>query len=43
MTVYTPDADEQTFTAGDVLDGGDVLPGLRAPVEALFPARPPRA
>jgi Uma2 family endonuclease len=34
--VFSPDADPQTLTAGDVLDGGDVLPGFSLPVADIF-------
>ncbi len=37
VRVFTPDADEHLLVPGDTLDGGDVLPGFRLPVAAIFP------
>lgn len=40
VMVYTPDdGDGRTLTAGDTLDGGEVLPGFSVPVEDIFPRR----
>jgi len=36
VTVYTPDAEPRVLTEADELDGGDVLPGFRLPVRAIF-------
>ena len=36
VLVLTPDARPRTFTAGQRLDGGDVLPGLAILVDDLF-------
>ena len=37
ITVYTPGpADERVLRAGDILDGGDVLPGFTAPVAEIM-------
>lgn len=36
VTVYTPSDDGVLLRAGDTLDGGDVLPGLRVPVADIF-------
>lgn len=36
VTVHRPDADAFTLGAGDVLDGGDVLPGFILPVADIF-------
>jgi Uma2 family endonuclease len=36
VIVLVPDADPQTLTEGDVLDGGDVVPGFRLPVADVF-------
>ncbi len=36
VTVHRPDADPFTLGAGDVLDGGDVLPGFTLPVAGIF-------
>lgn len=35
VEVYTPD-DEYVLTEGDTLDGGDVLPGFKLAVKAIF-------
>ncbi len=35
VEVYTPD-DEQVYVEGDMLSGGDVLPGFTLPVSAIF-------
>ncbi len=35
IEVYTPD-DEQILFEGDMLDGGEVLPGFQMPVSAVF-------
>lgn len=42
VTVHTPDRVARTLLAGDVLDGGDVLPGFSLPVAEIFapPGRP---
>lgn len=37
VTVHTPGGEARLFTAGAVLEGGEVLPGFRVPVEELFP------
>lgn len=39
ITVYAPDAQPQVLSAGDILNGGDVLPGLTLPLGEIF-ARP---
>lgn len=39
VVVHYPDGTTRRLKEGDTLDGGDVLPGLAIPVEALFPAR----
>jgi hypothetical protein len=36
IAVHTPDGKERTLRIGDVLDGGDALPGFRVPVERFF-------
>ena len=36
VTVWPPDAAPRTDTAAEDLDGGDVLPGFRLPVAAIF-------
>lgn len=36
VTVYTPDQSARILTEQDELDGGDVLPGFRTPVAAIF-------
>lgn len=36
VEVYTPDSDVEIFTAGDVITGGNVLPGFRMPVAEIF-------
>jgi Uma2 family endonuclease len=37
ITVYTPgQADERVLHPGDILDGGEVLPGFQAPVADIF-------
>jgi Uma2 family endonuclease len=33
---YTSPKEVRVLTMGDVLDGGDVLPGFRLPVEKIF-------
>jgi Uma2 family endonuclease len=38
--VHPPGSVEQLLAADDVLDGGNVVPGFRCPVEALFPSLP---
>jgi len=38
VTVLAPGMEPASVRAGDVLDGGAVLPGLRLPVAALFDA-----
>jgi len=38
VDVYLPDGTAREVSEGGALDGGDVLPGLHIPVEALFPA-----
>jgi Uma2 family endonuclease len=35
VTVYRPDADEETLHAGDVLTGGDVLPGFEVSIDDI--------
>jgi Uma2 family endonuclease len=37
ITVYTPgSADERVLRAGDMLDGGDVLPGFSVPIDEIM-------
>lgn len=36
VTVFRPDASIMSLEDGDVLDGGDVLPGFSVPVDTLF-------
>ena len=36
VTVHTPDRLARTLVVGEVLDGGDVLPGFSVPVADLF-------
>ncbi len=36
VIVLAPDAEPQTLTDGDVLDGGEVVPGFRLPVSNIF-------
>lgn len=36
IAVLTPDRDELILGSGDVLDGGDVLPGFTLVVDELF-------
>lgn len=36
VTVHLPDRTARTFGEGDVLDGGDVLPGFALPVRDVF-------
>jgi Uma2 family endonuclease len=36
VDVYTPGQPKKTYSMGDVLDGGDVLPGFTLAVEKLF-------
>lgn len=36
VSVFVPSQDTDTRRPGDVLDGGDVLPGLSVPVDELF-------
>jgi Uma2 family endonuclease len=36
VTVYTSPTKSKVLTAGDMLDGGKVLPGFKLPVESLF-------
>ena len=36
VTVYAPDRNPRRLNAGDVLDGGDLLPGFSVPVGAIF-------
>lgn len=38
VEVYVPDKDVSEMFIGDVLDGGDVLPGFTLPVKDIFPA-----
>jgi Uma2 family endonuclease len=40
VRVHLEGGGERTFAAPDVLDGGDVLPGFRCPVAALFAPLP---
>ena len=35
-TVYSPGAEPRVLTEADELDGGDVLPGCRLPIAAIF-------
>lgn len=37
VEVYVPGRDIQTLRLDDTLDGGDVLPGFRLAVQAIFP------
>lgn len=37
VVAHTPDGKSRTYKEGDLLDGGDVLPGLKIPVSKLFP------
>jgi Uma2 family endonuclease len=41
VTVHRPDSEIVVLQLGDVLDGGDVIPGLRFPVDDLFPTPAP--
>ena len=41
VVVHAPDAVARTLTAADAVDGGDVLPGFRAPARAFFERLPP--
>ena len=36
VTVYRPFTDSVTLTAGDTLDGGDVVPGFQIAVSEIF-------
>ncbi len=36
VAVHRPDQDSEVLSAGDILDGGAVLPGFRLPVRELF-------
>jgi Uma2 family endonuclease len=36
VTVITPDRMARIIRDGDVLDGGDILPGFRLPVSEIF-------
>jgi hypothetical protein len=36
VTVYGPDSVGRLLSKDDVLDGGDVLPGLSLPLSAVF-------
>jgi Uma2 family endonuclease len=36
ITVFRPDAAMNMLSAGDTLDGGDVLPGFAVPVVDFF-------
>lgn len=36
VLIFTPNAPTRAAVAGEVLDGGELLPELRIPVEALF-------
>ena len=40
IRVYRPSGTEQTFKAGDEINGEDVLPGLHLPVGPLFDPPP---
>ncbi|MCM8750485.1 Uma2 family endonuclease [Thermomicrobiaceae bacterium CFH 74404] len=40
VTVYTPDGQARELGPEEELDGGGVLPGLRAPVASLFAVEP---
>ena len=40
VIVFAPQAVPYTLTDGDALDGGDVLPGFRAPVADILPPLP---
>lgn len=37
ITAMTPDGSVRVYHSGDMLDGGDVLPGFSVPVDRLFP------
>ena len=39
LAIHTPDAPPQVLTDGDVVDGGDYLPGFVRPVADLLPRR----
>lgn len=39
VTVFRPDRPERIFGVGDVLDGEDVFPGYRLPVDRIFAIR----
>lgn len=36
ITVHTPDGESRTLEIGDILDGGDVLPGFTVSLSELF-------
>ncbi len=36
LTAYRPDGSAQVLRPGDILDGGDVMPGFRLPVSEVF-------
>lgn len=40
ITTHRLGRPERIFHSGDLLDGEEVLPGLRVPVERIFPQRP---
>ncbi len=42
ITAYRPDGSAAVLRAGDVLDGGDAMPGFRLPVEQVFRRPGPR-
>jgi hypothetical protein len=37
IAALTPDGNIRVFHSGDILDGGDVLPGFAVPVDDFFP------
>ena len=43
VIAHTPDRVARTLIAGDILDGGDVLPGFSLPVAEIFAPRGPTA
>jgi Uma2 family endonuclease len=36
VSVFRPDAAPRTLGEGDILDGGDILPGFSLPVAEIF-------
>jgi hypothetical protein len=37
VEVYRPDQEVQVLSAEDTLDGGDVLPGFKLPLDHILP------